>query len=93
MKRFLLVLLTIGLLCSCEDKRTAEWEVTYRIHYPDTTITYTKHFAGVEEGVTCGIGSYRGSNYVWTDDYFSGRRHIVDTSAPVEMVSYRKIEQ
>ena len=92
MKRFLLVLLTIGLLCSCKSKRTAEWEVTYRIHYPDTTITYTERFAGVEEGVKCSSISFRGSNYILASDDYHQPIKIAGSTAPLELVTYRKVE-
>lgn len=81
MKKFFIIILCSFLCMSCEKKENETCELVYTIYWPGNTKTYTK----IVEGDVYLI-SHRGTNRLKVDG-----RCIEQTTAPIEIVSYKKI--
>jgi len=81
MKKFFIIILCSLLCMSCEEKKNEKCELVYTIYWPGNTKTYTK----IVEGDVYLI-SHRGTNRLKV-----GGICIEQTTAPIEIVSYKKI--
>lgn len=81
MKKFFFIILCSLLCMSCEKKENEKCELVYAIYWPGNTKTYRK----IVEGDVYLI-SHRGTNRLKV-----GGICIEQTTAPIEIVSYKKI--
>lgn len=101
MKKILLIFCLILFLSSCGMKyKKYIVDITYGIHYPDTTMIFTERFDLKEgfldkdkmnslqpEDCKPKINSYEGTNYISVRGYRVGP----ETTAPIHIQSYRVI--
>lgn len=96
MKKNIFIFCLLILLVSCTYRRNMTIDVTYGIHYPDTTVVYNEQYKisvqfFTEEGKTLTandfkpiIHSYEGTNMIVVPHYTSiGPR----TTAPIHIIS------
>lgn len=93
MKKVIILLFGLLIISACGPKLDAEYEVTYRIHYPDTTIQEQRHVAGTEEETSFRVQSSRGTDYLVEIVKRKGMYTIRSSAAPIELVSSRLVEQ
>lgn len=88
MKKFILF---IGLLLftTCVKVDT-EYVVTYKIHYPDTTIQEQRHVMG-PENFHFRVWSSRGTDYLEGVSDFCNRI-VRSSAAPIEFISAEKVK-
>ena len=80
--RNFVILLTLSLMlfsCKSEDK---VYTLKYKVYYSDNNVK--EYTVSNSEGYR--IGSNRGSNYIMDREKVS---YIEDTSAPIEVISYK----
>ena len=89
MKKIIAILLALALFASCKPKYDYEGTITYKVYYPENTVTKTYTGDGNKD-VSYSLSSYRGSN----DLYFKFKKGayatIESTTAPIEVVSFTK---
>lgn len=96
MKKLLAIITTVVsfIACSCDPDLCEEYEITYRVHFPDTTITYARPVACESEGAHFELTSSRGTNYiiVWSGDKeMSIKTYVHETTAPMDVISFEKV--
>ena len=93
MKNIFAFFAAIALFVSCA-KRDHEVTITYRVYYPGNPVTRTYTMDSTDEP-TYILGSDRGSNYLYVSDgrVFGNTQKLEDTSAPIEIVSFRVKEK
>ena len=93
MKKLIVFIATVLQLASCSPDYNYMTTITYRIHYPDVTITKYHSFASTDNPGYI-LGSTRGSNYLYVFGDVTwpgyGQDKIESTSAPIEVVSITK---
>jgi hypothetical protein len=89
MKKIFAFFVAVALVVSCA-KRDHEATITYRVYYPGNTVTRTYTMDSTDEPSYI-LGSDRGSNYLYVSDgrFFGKSPKLEDTSAPIEIVSFR----
>lgn len=91
MKKIFAIIMAIMLLVSCED-RDYEATITYRVYYPENTVTRTYTMDSTSEPGYI-LASDRGSNYLILTSSISSfckQEKLEDTTAPIEVVSLTK---
>ena len=85
MKKFITIIITLVLLCtSCTKK---DYALTYKVYYPDNTVTKTYNFTSpFNEKQAVGLYSNRGSNFL----FVRTKGNIESTSAPIEIISLER---
>ena len=89
----MLVLVSL-IACSCDPDLCEVCEITYRVHFPDTTITYTRLIPCESDGAHFELASLRGTNYiiVWSgDNGMSITTYVHETTAPMDVISFEKV--
>ena len=93
MKKLIVFIATVLQLASCSPDYNYMTTITYRIHYPDVTITKYHSFASTDNPGYI-LSSDRGSNYLYVYGDVTwpghGQEKIEDTSAPIEVVAFTK---
>lgn len=98
MKKIILIFCLLLSLSSCIHDKKYIIDITYGIHYPDTTMIFTERFNLKEgfldkdkmnnlkpEDCKVTINSYKGTNYITVRGYKVGPT----TTAPIHIQSYR----
>lgn len=98
MKKIILIFCLLLSLSSCIKYKYYIIDITYGIHYPDTTMIFTERFNLKEgfldkdrmnnlkpEDCKVTINSYKGTNYITVRGYKVGP----ETTAPIHIQSYR----
>lgn len=88
MKKFILFI-GLLLLTACVKVDT-EYVVTYKIHYPDTTIQEQRHVMG-PENFHFRVWSSRGTDYLEGVSDFCNRI-VRSSAAPIEFISAEKVK-
>lgn len=97
------VIATALALASCTSpngRLEQEYRLTYKVHYPDTTVEKYKTFmSDPDEGfMSVSQYSFRGTDYIrmkayrhkWYQDIII--KVLVSSTAPLEIVKYEKVE-
>ena len=100
MKKIILIFCLLLSLSSCIKYKYYIIDITYGIHYPDTTMIFTERFNLKEgfldkdkmnnlkpEDCKVTINSYKGTNYITVCGYKVGPT----TTAPIHIQSYKVI--
>ena len=82
----LLAVITLASCTSCAPKGR-NYYVKYRVHYPGGAVD--KEVYAADEIY---MSSYRGTNYIQYYDEF-GEYRGCETSAPIQLVEYRKLKK
>lgn len=98
MKKLLATILVLAsfMACSCDPDLCEEYEITYRVHFPDTTITYSRPVACESEGAHYELTSARGTNYliVWSGTKeLSVKTYIHETTAPMDVIGFERVKE
>lgn len=84
MKKFITIIVALILLCTgCTRK---EYVLTYKVYYPDNTVTKVYEYQSVFTENDVNTYSDRGSNYL----FVRGKGRIEATTAPIEIVSVKR---
>lgn len=92
MKKFIIVIILAIAAVSCVHDRSYETTITYKVYYPNNTVTRS-YTHDTSEDPTYILGSDRGSNYLYFryDDWgLTESIKLENTSAPIEVVSFVK---
>lgn len=91
MKKLLLALVLVLSFASCKQE-THTYELVYNVYYTSTPVRVTKRFEGYNAKYI--LGSDRGSNYLYVikKGNWDGGEKIEDTSAPIQVVSFRQVD-
>ena len=85
--------------CRAEREFNVEYKVTYKVYYPNETVTKTYTFKGVEGETAVEVSSLRGSNGLCVRLYKARMFEPCDnlivvesTTAPIQVTSIEKIK-